>query len=348
MRILYQMPSLATIYAGRTVFKGYQHAFEDLGYQFLPLTSDDNQETVFNEYKPDILITGLSAYSLKYLDINLVKKARRQGLKVFVYVPYWKSPINRINEALSLSDSPKYINLIKSGDFGDAYFSVSEQEDPAMAGFEPGTGYKYHTIPLAADKMVLKEVFDKKFEAKISFIGTYLPQKKTFFKKNVFPLTKKYNLKVYGQDWTRVERVLGWVQRGAQYFNLPYLKSIIEPKLELEDEAKIYKSSLVSINVHEDYQRKFGAHCNERTFKIPLCGGFEITDDVACIRKYFKEGEEIIIAKDETEWFEKIDYYIKNPQKRLPIIEAGKKRVLKFNTYHNRVKQIINIYNSLK
>ena len=82
------------------------------------------------------------------------------------------------------------------------------------------------------------------------------------------------------------------------------------PKLELEDEGRIYKSSTISVNIHEDYQREFGGDCNERTFKIPLCGGLEITDDVACIRKYFKEGEEIIIAKNKDDWIEKIDYYI--------------------------------------
>ena len=116
----------------------------------------------------------------------------------------------------------------------------------------------------------------------------------------------------------------------------------------MSDERKIYNSSVISINVHEEYQRKFGGDCNERTFKIPLAGGFEISDDVACLKKYFKEGEEIVIAKDKKDWFEKINYYMKNPEKRNTIIEAGKQRVLKEHTYKNRVEQMIRIYNSIK
>ncbi len=75
-----------------------------------------------------------------------------------------------------------------------------------------------------------------------------------------------------------------------------------------------------------------------------MYGGFEITDDVAVIRKYFKEGEEIVIAEDSKDWYEKIDYYIKNPEKRIKIMEAGKARVLKDHTYINRAKKIIDLY----
>lgn len=68
---------------------------------------------------------------------------------------------------------------------------------------------------------------------------------------------------------------------------------------------------------------------------------------MACINKYFKDGKEIIIAKNEGEWLEKIDYYINNPGKRESIIKAGKEKVLKEHTYHNRVEQILRICNNI-
>jgi len=52
-------------------------------------------------------------------------------------------------------------------------------------------------------------------------------------------------------------------------------------------------------------------------------------------------------TKDKDDWFDKIDYYIKNPEKRNSIIEAGRQRVLKDHTYKNRVAQIVDIYNSI-
>ena len=213
-----------------------------------------------------------------------------------------------------------------------------------MKGFEESTGYKYQTIPLAADKTMHFPEYSEKFEADISYVGTYLPEKRGFIKERVLPLKKRYDLRLYGQDWMLKDRLAGWGQRIGQYFNIPLLRQLQKPKLRLEDERKIYASSLISINIHKDYQKRFGGDCNERTFKIPACGGFEITDGVACIRRYFKEGEEIVIARDKDDWFEKINYYIKNPEKRIPIIEAGQKKVLTEHTYHNRVRQILNIH----
>lgn len=350
MKILYHIPSLDTIYAGRTIYNGYKNAFIDLGHDFRPLTSDDDFRKTLESFQPDIFITSLNGYYLKFIDLDFLKEYKKKGLKVFVNIPFWESPMSklRINESGSLSTNQEYINLIKSGNFGNVYYNSCEQEDERMNGFEKITGYPYYTIPLAADKKINFPEFSEKFKADISYVGTYLPEKKNFIKERVIPLKEKYSLRLYGQDWTFYDRVRGFIQKIGQYFDIPIIRSLQKPKLKLEDERRIYNSSLISINIHENYQKEFGGECNERTFKIPLCGGLEITDDVECIRKYFKEGEEIVIAKNKDDWFEKIDYYIKNPEKRLAIIEAGRKKVLSCHTYHNRVEQIINIYNSIK
>ena len=350
MRVLYQIPSLESIYAIRTIYHGYKNAFESLGHIFQPLVASNNCKETLDKFNPDILFTSIMPYYLKYLDLKSIKKHKENRMIVFVAMPFWRSILkkNSIIEGRGLFYNKNYIKLIISEGFGDIYYNVYEPDDPRMEGFEKITGYKHYTIPLAVDKVVLKEKFDEKFKADISFIGTYSPQKRDSFRKYVFPLKKKYKLTIYGQDWGTLDRTLGWIQRGGQYFNIPYLRSFKKPQLKLEDEAKIYKSSIISINIHEESQLRFGGDCNERTFKIPFCGGFEITDNVACIKKYFKDGEEVVIAKDEKDWYEKIKYYIENPGKRGKIIKAGRERVLKEHTYHNRVKQIIDIYNKIK
>lgn len=350
LKILFQNLSINTVYAGRTIYNGYRNAFLDMGHEFKTLTADDNMGKVLEEFKPDIFFTGLSSFSLKYLDLDVLQKYRKKGLKVFVNVPAWRSSMSRlrINECPGLKNSPGYVELIRSGKFGDVYYNSVEADDERIKGFEEGTGAKYHTIPLAADKTLLEYMPDNNFTSDIAYIGTNLPEKRDFFRERVAPLSKKYDVKLYGQDWTAFDRGLGWIQRFGQYFNIHTLSGIRKPKLALTDEAKIYSSSKISINVHEDYQKRCGGDCNERTFKIPLCGGFEITDDVKCVGQYFVDGQEMIIAKNKDDWFNKIEYYIKNPEKRIPIIEAGMKKVLKEHTYHNRVNQIINIYNEIK
>ncbi len=349
MRVLYQIPNLDTIYAGRTIYNGYKNAFIDMGHQFSPLTSEDDFDAVCESFRPDIFITSLSQFYLKFLDLDALGRRKRAGLKVFVNVPFWKSPMSklRINETSGLSSNDYHIGLIKSGEFGDVYFNSCEQDDERMAGFGEGTGHPYFTIPLAADKTILFEERDERFLADISYIGTFLPEKRKFFREIIFPLRRKYTVRLYGQDWTFIDRLRGFLQKIGQYFNLSWLRLIQKPKMELEDERKVYASSMISVNVHEEHQKRSGGDCNERTFKIPLCGGFEIVDDVDCIKRYFKEGEEMVIARDRDDWLKKIAYYIENPEERRAIIEAGKQRVLREHTYHNRVEKIIGIFNSI-
>lgn len=349
MIIFYHIPSLDTIYAGRTIYAGYKNAFEDLGHQFYPLTARDDQRSMLDELRPDILVTALNDYNLKFLDLDSIKQHRKRGLKVFINVPFWKSPISRlrINETPSVSENKRFIDLIRSGSFGDVYYNACERADPRMEGFEKATGYQHHTILLAADRMLHFPEYSDIYKAEISYVGTYLPEKRTFFRHQVFPLKRKYDLRLYGQDWSILDRAKGFIQKVGQYFNIPFVRTLQKPKLELSDERKIYHSSVISINIHEDYQKRFGVDFNERTFKIPACGGFEITDNVASIGKYLKDGEEIIIAKNKDDWFDKIDYYIRNPNKRLPIIQAGREKVIKRHTYHNRVEQMIDIHRCL-
>lgn len=345
MKILYHIPSLDSIYAHRTIYNGFKNAFLDLGHEFRPYTADDDLADLLESYRPDLFITASHHYYRKYLDFDLLRRFRAEGLFVLVKIDFWNSPMSamRINEAGSLKDDRKALQLIASGAMGDAFFHVIEQGDQTMHGFTETTGHKYHTIPLAADKMLLRPDYERKFAADISYVGSNLPDKRQFFRECVFPLGKTHDLRIYGQDWTHFDRALGWVQRAGQYFNFKPLAKIRKPKLALEDEGRIYASSIISINVHERFQREHGGDCNERTFKIPLCGGFEVVDNVACIKKYFEAGKEMIVAENAKEWSDMVEHYVTNPDERLPIIEAGRQRVLRDHTYHNRAEQMIDI-----
>lgn len=345
MKVLYHIPSMDSIYAHRTIYHGYRNAFTDLGHEFRPLTADDNLLAVLESFRPELFITASHYYYRRYLDMAVLRRFRQEGLFVVVKIDFWTSPISsaRINEARSMKDDAGLVALIANGDFGDAFVHALEQDDERMDGFSRATGRKFHTVPLAADKTLLSPDFDQRFRADISFVGTFLPEKREFFVRHVFPLGAEYDLRIYGQDWTAWDRATGWLQRAGQFVNLKPLARLRKPKLDLRDEARIYASSTVSINVHERFQLRYGGDCNERTFKIPLCGGFEVVDDVACIRRYFVAGREMVVARDEVEWVELVRYYLRNPSERLAIVEAGRQRVLRDHTYHNRVDRIVAI-----
>lgn len=346
MNIAYHFPSPETIYAYRTIYNGYKHAFEDLGHTFMPFTQDDKLDCFLKENNPDIFITASHFYFQKFLDLDLLMKQRRKGMVLFTKIDFWNSPIAkmRINEAPSLKDEKDKIKKIQNGLLGDVFFHSVEQEDERMDGFSRITGKEFQTIPLACDIKTIFPEFDKKFVSDISYIGTNLPEKQSFFKEIIYPLRQRFDVRFYGQDWTLTDRYKGFLQKVGQYYNIPLLRSLQKPKLQLSDERKIYNSTKISINVHEEYQKKFGGDCNERTFKIPAAGGFEIVDNVKCISKYFKKDEEMIIAENKNDFMNKLEYYLKYPEKKLSVIQKGKARVLKEHTYHHRAKLILSLY----
>lgn len=344
-RVAYHLPYPSTIYAYRTIYQGFKNAFEDLGHEFHTFTPEHELKDFLQTVKPDVFITSSHFFYRKFLDYDVLMDYRKNGMVLLTKIDFWESPLNknRINEAPSMKNDSVAKELIKSNKLGDYYFSTSSQDDDRMKGFKDFAGTDFITIPLAADRIALKAEYDKNFSSDIAFIGTNLPQKKEFFKEWLFPLSKNYDLRLYGQDWTRTDKYIGLLTKIGQYFNVPIVRSLQKPKIALGDEAKIYASSKILVNLHEDYQRQYGGDCNERSFKIPFCGGLEIADDVRILREYFEDGKEIVIAKNKKDWFEKIDYFMKNPEKARNIAQAGQKRAMRDHTYHNRAQQIIDL-----
>lgn len=343
--VAYHMPYPDTIYAQRFIYQGFKKAFEHKGCQFVPFTPNDDLEAFLRQYNPDIFMTASHFFYRKFLDYTVLRDYRNKGMQLVTKIDFWQSPLNkgRINEAPSMKDDSGAKKLMRQGLLADHYYSTATNWDERMYGFKEFAGKDFITIPLAADSLTLKPEKTEKFAGDISFIGTNLPQKRQYFKEWLFPLAKEYDLHLYGQDWTAKDRLLGKVSKVGQYFNIPGIKSLQKPSLSFNDEAKIYASSKILVNIHEDYQRTYGGDCNERTFKIPFCGGFEITDDVKVIKEYFKEGTEIILAKNKQDWFDKIQYYFTHLEEAQKIARAGRTRVTKEHTYLNRAQQILDL-----
>ena len=346
LRILYNIPSLESVYAARFIYEGYKDAFLELGHEFQPLTSSDDQKKIFSSYKPHIFISAFNNYTLKFLDLELIKKHRKKGMVFFSQIGLWNLSLDHFG-ARALKNQPEYIHLITKGLVGDIFFNWFQQDDPAMDGFTKTTKYPFYTILLAANTKKFFYEYSDKYNTDISFVGNFLPDKKEFIKKHVFPLMKKYSAKMYGSDWTLSDRLLGYIQKGGQYFNIDPLKKVRSIKIALEDEKKVYSSSTISLNIHGDYQRRYGKDFNERTFKILASGGFEVCDNVNVLRRYFDENE-LVIGENTKDWFEKIEYYLKYPGKRLKIIERGRTKVLKKHTYLHRAKQLLKLYSTAR
>lgn len=346
MKILYCEPVLGSVYASHFIYQGYQNAFLDKGHQFRTFTANDSFEQLLEEYQPDIFFYRLHFWHLKFVDLGILKKYRDKGLVVFCQLRMWHESDGELGFG-ALKDDTRSVKYIKDGLAGDIFWHWIGQETPLMEGFEKETGYTYETIRLAADKTVYYHDYDKDYLCDLSYVGSLLKSKKAFMKKCVLPLKEKYDIKIFGSDWTFQSRLLGKIQKLGQYFDIRSLKGIRQLPLSQEGERKLYSSAKINLNVHEDRAKRHNIEINERTFKIMACGGFELVDNMPLVRVLFDENE-LVLAKDNQDWFDKIDYYLKHEDKRLKIAKAGQNKVLAEHTYHHRVDQIINLYHQFK
>jgi len=336
MKILYYIPYPNATGADRWAYEGWKHAFGDLGHEFFIATEYDNLKNKAIETRADIFfVANLADIILKHKED--LKFMRQRGIKIFltVYLPLRE----------------KELEIIKDENIVDVYFG--EREPESMKEFEKKTGRKYCLIPNAADKKFhfpTKPI--AKYQYDIVYLGAKLPKKKWFFENVLIPLTKKYKVGIFGPYWTLKDNLLRLGQKicrkirfvkDADFFNK---FRIVIP---LEEENQLYSSAKISLNFHERENDGSQPHyvLNQRTFKIPACGGFEICDYVPALRKYFIEDEVIMAALYPKDWFEKIDYYLTHEEERRKIQQKGTSRALRDHTYHNRVNQVIELYKSL-
>jgi spore maturation protein CgeB len=78
-----------------------------------------------------------------------------------------------------------------------------------------------------------------------------------------------------------------------------------------------------------------------RTFEIPGCRGFQITNAVPHLDRYFEPGKEIA-TYDGTydDLLKQIQYWLENPERRRTVAEASYERVLREHTYEHRFHAI--------
>ena len=143
----------------------------------------------------------------------------------------------------------------------------------------------------------------------------------------------EFKLGVFGDGWGIWHRL--------KFRKIPeYYKG----KASGEKVLKLYKSSKIVLNIHGP-EAKEGV--NTRTFDIPMCGAFELTDYKPEMDKLFKPGEEIVYYKNIDELKSLVRFYLNNPEKRKVIIAKGKERVLNSHTWNHRMQEVVNLLEKL-
>jgi len=340
LKILYHIPYPTGTGADRWIYNGWRDAFVDLGHDFHELTAFDDLLQTAKKTKPDIFITWINLVNFEKESKNLVH-LREKGVKIFMGI-WWPMPP-------SLKDAEEHLLRYP---LVDIYFG--EREPEGMYDFEERFKAKYHVIPNAANrKHHFPGEHKEKYAYDIVYLGGKLPKKKWFFDNVLTPLRKKYKVGVFGPYWTFKDnfyRLLVKIfkkihfRAGVNFFNK------IRIQIPDDEENNLYTSAKICLNYHEREPDGSQPHyiINQRAFKIPACGGFQLCDKTPAMQNYFSNDEVATASATEAqEWLKLIDYYITNAKEREIIRQNGINRAIANHTYHNRVEQVIHLYSKI-
>lgn len=140
-------------------------------------------------------------------------------------------------------------------------------------------------------------------------------------------IDKGKKIEVYGFDW----------QHPKHCFKLP--PEIDKGYLAHEKSVIAYSSAKIVLGVHSITKSR--TMQSMRTFEILGCCGFYLTQLTPAIQAMFKNHEHLVWSSCYDETVELMDFYLKHPEAREKIAQAGQKLVYERHTYALRAKEII-------
>lgn len=335
VKVLYHINDSEYNSAQRWIFDAWKSGFEARGHVVYTAASGRDLSVKVRKLRPDLIMSDLGMLKLPD-DLDSLRLAKDAGSCIATWI-HWP-----------LTPQFRHLSHIFEEDFSTIYFG--EREDCGQK-FYNDTKLKYVCIPNSAH--VDKHVHGKYREdlaCDILYVGTKLPHKK-WFQDNILKELKHhtdYNVVVYGLGWSRWDFFLKAIRKFFKLFGFVKIVDLIGKftvKLSDEDERDMYASAKICLNFHEREPDGTQPHyiVNQRTFKVPACGGFQIVDEVPAIESYFKKNEEIVMLPlDKKDWMEAIKYYIKQDTLRKKIARQGHKRSRSDHLASNRVDKLIN------
>lgn len=216
-----------------------------------------------------------------------------------------------------------FTNSVESLDIWDHFFIFDTYFLPRLKRL--GVNNPYY-LPNATDNDEFFPVTEVKEEehayygSELSFMGT--PDR---LRAEMLRAVKDYQIKLWGVPWTSEEFAAFHVKDGIS-----------------NDEArKVYYYTQINLNCHFLVNVN-GA--NVRTFDIPACKGFLLTDDRSDItERLFRKGDEVVTYSDLSDLKNKCEYFLKHSDERSAIAENAYKKIIAKHLYKHRIEEILKV-----
>jgi len=335
MRVLYHGPYTDGLGADRWIWQSWKDGFEALQHPFHTLRTGEALEAKLDEVKPDLFFTFVNLLRLEDEHVCATIQAfRRRGGRVFLWIVWPPDP----------DTDARRVRVIAHEDVADVYFG--EREPESMSAFGRDTGKAYQVIPNAASPRDHYPVPPSpKYQFDVVYLGANLPKKRWFVESVLNPLARRYRVGIFGPGWTLHDQILRATSKASKTVGAFRLARAIDQwrtSVPVDEERQLYSSAKICLNFHERAADGSQPHyiVNQRTFKIPACGGFQLCDDVPAIRRYFEEDELVMLPLIGRAWLEAIEYFLTHDEERRRIQTKGTARALRDHLSTNRVRRV--------
>lgn len=188
-------------------------------------------------------------------------------------------------------------------------------------------GIKSEHFQLAFDERVLKEIGPTEPIFNSTFVGG-ISKVHTNRYELINTLSERTTLELfgYGKDSLLMDSK-AYIRHHGDAWGLEMYRTLAKSK--------------ITLNCHESIAGNYAS--NMRLFEATGMGTCLITDWKDNLPNIFEPDIEVAIYRSLDELVEKVNYLLENEAERAKISKAGQKRTLKEHTFHNRIKELLNI-----
>jgi spore maturation protein CgeB len=301
---------------------GLPNGFRDHGHEvfFSGLVTSEQIQTVFSQYKPDLVFTlGWSHMHFEDKLIALKKACKKLGVPHV----FWATEDPTYTDIFTLP-------VLKAAQ-PDFVFTICKfrVEKYITMGFKAAhLDFGYHP------QIHFPRIPDNYHKADIGIVANGYPLKLRQFRYHfrrlslanlLTPLLKEaYKVGIYGTGWQQMNKILR-KPVPSQWINgeLPYLRTNL-----------IYNSSAIVLGL-QNYEHQV----TQRTYEILGAGCFLLTSDTQALRELGRPGQDFMVSSSPTKTLKLIKHFLQFEEERLDVQKNGFE-IIKRHSYTHRAEYI--------
>ena len=110
-------------------------------------------------------------------------------------------------------------------------------------------------------------------------------------------------------------------------------------RVDQDSMIEVFEASRINLNL-TDASQGGEPQIKGRTFEVPACGGFLLTEPAEELDRYYRPDAEIAVLQDPAQLLVMVRYYLAHTQERKEIARAGYERTRAEHTYRQRLGAI--------